>query len=117
MPMEMYCWRCRVTVPMLTEQEWAELEPLMNRVILDIQNHRTKFNCSLEEAYRANFGENALMAYENITGYNERNLNALWHHRVSLYGPPCQNCGRPLRTTKAAYCAECGAVRIKENET
>jgi hypothetical protein len=102
---------------MLTDQEWAELEPLMNRVILDIKNYRTEFNCSLEEAYRANFGENALKAYGVITGYNERNLNALWHHRVSLYGPPCQKCGKPLRTPKAAYCAECGAVRIKENET
>ena len=116
MPTEMYCWRCRLAVPMLTEQEWAELEPLINQVILDIQNYRKQFNCSLEEAYHANFGKSALKAYEEITGYTEENFNALWHHRTSLYGPPCQNCGKPLRTPKASYCAECGAARVKENE-
>jgi hypothetical protein len=50
-----------------------------------------------------------LAAYERLTGFRETNPNAVWHHRVSLYGPPCGECGRPLRTPKARFCAACGA--------
>ena len=28
--------------------------------------------------------------------------------RASLYGRPCEACGRPYRTPQASYCAECG---------
>ena len=30
----------------------------------------------------------ALQAYERLTGVAETNINAVWHHRRSLYGPP-----------------------------
>lgn len=49
-----------------------------------------------------------LNAYERITGYRETNPNAVFHHRISLYGGPCPACGKPLRTPKARYCAACG---------
>ncbi len=48
--------------------------------------------------------------YERMTGFRETNVNALWHHRLSLYGPPCKKCGRLLRTVQARHCAECGAA-------
>lgn len=50
----------------------------------------------------------ALQVYEEITGFHETNKNALWHHRLSVYGPPCLHCGKPLRTTRAKHCAACG---------
>lgn len=32
MPRTLYCWRCRKDVPMLTDEEWAAVEPhLENR--------------------------------------------------------------------------------------
>jgi hypothetical protein len=42
-----------------------------------------------------------LDAYERITGQKESNPNAIGHHRVSLYGPPCKSCGKPLRSPLA----------------
>jgi hypothetical protein len=49
-----------------------------------------------------------LLEYERITGFHETNPNAVYHHRLSLYGPPCSNCRKPLRSTKARFCAACG---------
>jgi hypothetical protein len=49
--------------------------------------------------------------YNRITGFGEINANAVWHHRISLYGPPCHSCGKPLRSPQARLCAACGAVR------
>ena len=49
-----------------------------------------------------------LERYRNITGFDETNINAVYHHRLSLYGTPCPACGKPFRTPQARYCASCG---------
>ena len=46
--------------------------------------------------------------YHYMTGVYESNHNAIMHHRISLYGDPCANCRKPLRTPLAAFCAACG---------
>ena len=51
-----------------------------------------------------------LQRYLEVTGFQETNVNAIWHHKVSQYGPPGQNCGKPLRTPQAKMCAACGAT-------
>lgn len=48
-----------------------------------------------------------LLEYERITGAHETNPNAIFHHKVSMYGPPCAYCGKPLRTPQAKVCAAC----------
>jgi hypothetical protein len=50
-----------------------------------------------------------LREYERITGFHATNHNAIYHHKASLYGPPCPNCGKPLRTPEAMICGECMA--------
>ena len=52
--------------------------------------------------------EVALQRYEQITGMRETNINAVFHHRISLLGEPCLRCGKPFRTPQARFCAECG---------
>ena len=48
--------------------------------------------------------------HKQLTGREETNPNAIGHHRIALYGPPCTRCGRPLRTPRARFCAACGQV-------
>ncbi len=59
----------------------------------------------------ASLQEPVLKVYREITGYTESNPNAVWHHRLSLFGPPCETCGKPLRSPRARICAACGASR------
>ena len=49
--------------------------------------------------------------YKEITGFEEAEPNAIMHHRIAQYGPPCENCGKPYRTPLASFCAACGNKR------
>ncbi|HSZ56104.1 MAG TPA: hypothetical protein VK797_10610 [Tepidisphaeraceae bacterium] len=53
--------------------------------------------------------------YERLTGFRESNFNAVHHHRVAMYGPPCPRCGKVLRTPIAYKCFECGYVVHEPN--
>jgi hypothetical protein len=77
-------------MPMLDEAEWARIGPLLS-----------------DPGGR----EAALDLYEEMTGLRETNINAIWHHRLKDYGLPCTECGKPLRTPQARFCAACGATR------
>ena len=101
---------------MLTEAEWAQVEPLLANPVTQIKQYRQDHGCSLAEAQR-HYGEDALALYEAITGFRETNASALWHHRLSLFGPPCHACGLPLRTPQANWCAACGAARAPDAAT
>lgn len=108
----LYYWRCDRELPMLDEDEWAVMQPLLGRTISDFQDERTKTGIGLSEAQATGvFGRRALALYRESTGFEETNVNALWHHRLSLYGPPCVHCGKPLRTPRARLCAACGRPR------
>lgn len=109
MPQTIYCWRCKIDVPMLTEDEWQMVKP--ETLLEQIKQYRTETGTSLADAYRSNTALPALAAYERITGFRESNANALMHHRLKLYGPACTACGKPIRTPTASFCAECGATR------
>jgi len=38
-------------------------------------------------------------------------IKPVLHHEAARYGPDCTACGKPLRTPRAKFCAECGADR------
>jgi hypothetical protein len=84
-------------VPMLTDSErdivWKALE---GKTIPFPERHK-----------------NFLAEYEQLTGFRETNPNAVFHHVASQYGPPCETCGKPLRTPNASFCAACGAPKAE----
>ena len=111
MPVVTYCWRCRMDIPMLTDEEWESVSPHLANAVSQIKQYREQHQCSLAEANAKGFGHRALEIYGQITGFHETNANALFHHRRSIYGPLCHACGKPLRTPQARSCAACGAPR------
>ena len=110
MPQQTYCWRCGIEVPMLTEPEWAQVAPLLSKSVQDIKSFREDTGASLKVAVQQGFDRAALDKYRELTGAIEANIGALWHHRLADCGPPCDSCGRPMRTKEARFCAECGHV-------
>jgi hypothetical protein len=105
----LWCWRCKTDMPMLDEEEYQQ--------VLDYANGGSDENVipiktpEMAKFARTPFLRRLMFKYEAITGYRETNPNAIWHHRISLYGPPCASCGKPLRTPRARVCAACGAER------
>ena len=95
---------------MLDETEWAQLEPLLKEYVRKIREARSG-DVSLEKASKMGFDVPALRLYFALTGVREANVMSFWHHRASLYGPPCTECGKVLRTPKARICANCGCYR------
>jgi hypothetical protein len=95
-------------VPMLDEDEFAVVAKLYSEAFSMTKEFRLKHNlplgeCPIDERFRP-----VREAYEQMTGMFESNQNAIMHHRISLYGDACENCGKPLRTPQASFCAACG---------
>ena len=89
----LWCWRCKTEVPMLDDGEFRRVASLLEMGHGETQRERL-------------FGP-FLAEHERITGFRETNPNAVFHHRLSLYGPPCSRCGKPLRTPRAKLCGSC----------
>ena len=92
----LWCWRCKAEMPMLTDEGFALVaarSPVPHKISL-----------RQERAWRDFLDE-----YERITGYRETNQNAIYHHVLSYYGPPCAACGKPLRSPRAKLCGACMA--------
>jgi hypothetical protein len=104
----LYCWRCRTEMPMLDEQEWATISPLLRRSLADTKEERARTDVPLSSSLVERHFRPALEEYARLTGYVETNSNAVWHHRLSLYGAACPSCGKPFRTPAAKLCVSCG---------
>src|SRR5579864_7587866 len=89
----LWCWRCKAEVPMLDDDEFKRVSSLLNS--------------GTESGTRERMFGFFLREYESITGRHETNPNAIYHHVLSMYGPPCTNCGKPLRTPRAKLCGSC----------
>lgn len=105
----LWCWRCKAEMPMLDEAEFAEITELYRQGMEATKAFRQRWNIPMEKAEAEERMRPMLHRYTEMTGYVETNPNAVMHHRLSLYGPPCGLCGRPLRTPKAKLCGSCMA--------
>jgi hypothetical protein len=101
----LWCWRCKAELPMLNEEEYAEMWALYGAGMQATKESR-------EECFRP-----FRMRYQELTGMAESNHNAIMHHRLSLYGLPCARCKKPLRTPKAKLCGACMFPVERSNTT
>ena len=110
---QLWCWRCRMVVPMLDDAEFE-------RVIQHLRDGKSELihappteGPAWEHPVMTTATKRLLDEYNRITGFGETNPNAVWHHQISLYGPPCHSCGKPLRSPTARFCTACGATRLE----
>ncbi len=105
-----WCWRCQQEMPMLDEEEFARVARLYRdgfggpRASADAAHPRPPR--SIQERFAP-----VTLEYERMTGYADCPPAAVMHHRLSLFGPPCAACNKPLRTPQASLCAACGTSR------
>ena len=137
----MYCWRCRMILPFLDEEEYAEIEELYKscsasihsrpsswirtlwRDISSWPSRRRRIPPQIIESERPTIKVRGPFATElapvivrfgELTGLHDMHTNAVMHHRASLLGPDCPQCRLPLRSPKAKMCPECGWDRRDE---
>ena len=104
-----YSYKVRREIPLLSEEDYKAVAVHLRNRIDDIKRYRKKHNCSLEEALaKANGGQKALAAFEKVTGVRLNHPDEIYIARRALYGRQCGNCGKPVRTPRAKFCAECG---------
>ena len=102
---------------MLDEVEWETVAPLLSGMVTDAKGERLATELPHSGDLIARHAQPVLDAFERLTGFGETNVNAVAHHRLSLYGPPCSRCDKPLRTPEARLCAACGqpSARLTPN--
>ena len=98
---KLWCWRCRMEVSMLNEEEYSIAFKLYGEGLGSVNDARSR-----SERFSP-----LLDYYKSVTGEEEINPNAVMHHRIAQYGPPCEKCGKPYRTPQASFCAACGNKR------
>jgi hypothetical protein len=103
----LWCWRCKSEMPMLNEDEFASVQHLYGEGIKATKEFRERWNIPLQGVPIDQLFRPVRMLYEELTGMKDCHENAIMHHRLHLYGPPCEHCGKPLRTPKAKLCASC----------
>jgi hypothetical protein len=94
-------------MPMLDEEEYAEVSHLYMECVRATKEFRERWGVPLKVARVSERFRSVRDCYERLTGVRETNENAIMHHRLSLYGPPCKRCGKPLRTPQAKLCGAC----------
>jgi hypothetical protein len=107
MPTTLYSFKLKCEVPLLSDDEYRPIAHALAQRMAAIRSYRLQHNVTLEEARRC-ANSDALDYYERLTGIRLAHPEELYAVRLSDYGRPCPQCGKPFRTPKAKLCAECG---------
>lgn len=92
---------------MLDEDEFAVASRLYHESMVGAKELRKQWGVPIQHASIEERFLPVRQYYEQVTGMKDCHQNAVMHHRISLYGPPCKRCGRPLRTARAQLCGSC----------
>lgn len=93
---------------MLDEAEFELIHQVYWNCIRAVKNDRIENHLPLSKVDFWKHYRPVREAYSSMTGAPEMHHDAIMYHRLALYGPPCENCGKPLRTPKAKMCVACG---------
>jgi hypothetical protein len=96
-----------MNVPMLDELEFADVANLYLEAMQGAKRFRAESGASIQHPNVRDLFKPVRDRYEQLTGTEETNHNAIMHHRISMYGSPCAHCGKPLRTPTAKLCGSC----------
>jgi hypothetical protein len=111
-----YCWRCATDVPMLDEREYAPIMKRFGECLQDAKALRRKTGKAVSDPAIQACLQPVTELYSKVTGLAGIDSQEVMRHRLMLLGPPCAQCGKPLRTKKARVCAACGA-RVTQRAT
>lgn len=98
---------------MLDENEYEIIHQMSSQALTVAKENRRKNNLPIENLKIEEIFQSICEKYQEMTGFKETNHIAILHHRISFYGEPCENCGKPLRTPQANFCAACGKIYSK----
>lgn len=87
MPVNLYCWRCKLVVPMLTDQKWGHLQ-------LEVDNMRL----SRQQGLLA-----LCEGYERLTGFQESNPSAVFTMLQASTGHPVPHAAYRLEPAKRVF--------------
>jgi hypothetical protein len=109
----LWCWRCQQEIPMLEGEESYLVDKARHEGMAAVAAEARRLGRLLLPPLElaspvARHLRPLLEMYRLLTGFEETNPNAVLHHIAELYGPPCPQCHKPLRTPKARFCAACG---------
>jgi hypothetical protein len=98
---------------MLEEHEFVRITELHDACERELQTMELQAIPDSERRRRrdsviAQRNERAMCVFREITGVSPREPFEVMHHRVSLFGPPCPECGKALRSSRTSKCYECG---------
>ena len=96
---------------MLEDAERAEVWQLYEAALRSLKAPKIDHAQDTPEVVRERFAP-VRAALERLTcvQHEDNYDHAVMHHRLSLYGPPCAACDKPLRTPRARHCAACGTA-------
>ena len=102
-----YCWKCKEVLPFFEENEWLEIEKLLDKRVKEIKHYRETNKCDLDTAL-IDLKNETSMKLEEVSEISAENYISIYHHRLAEWGEECRKCGYLLRTKEASFCANCG---------
>jgi len=79
---KLWCWRCRIEMPMLDEAEFAEVAKLHSEAVRGVKQFRESTGSDLRHPTISDLFRPVREKYEQLTGMKEIDENAIMHQAL-----------------------------------